>query len=378
MVPRSLQPRHESPVCKAPNMGNPPASAAASAGSCHLAEMVSQRRSGRLWRRPSIQPEIVTIIGGDRRDGGSASILHNQNTPCWLSTFLIPRRHLTGMEGRLNRSFTEQLESRTLLSGAPDLVLSIREWVGPSGTCVPGDTYQIVAEVTNIGSAASIGTGFVGFALATPGASDPLEYLQYGIDVGSSVQQPFDLAPGASTIVTTIATVSMAEQSGRVVLSGPESSGPYEPTAVLVPVSNINDDTNFAESSAMMPSQYYYTQEFGNVAGRQKVRMSLALQAPSTSILASQRASVTFQLLGPGTGYVTDNGTEIILTGTTRRSVLLIGDHLLQEYSLSRPPLPVPAPPVRFTELVRPSPLGKVLLSHIVIEDVVTASSPAT
>lgn len=168
---------------------------------------------------------------------------------------------------------------------------------------VSGEKGTLKIRVTNQGNFAARGVITNSLALSLddlPDASDIPVTIKGGL-----AKTRVNLQPGASAVLT---------GSFKVPANVPESN--YVLLASLNTTGTLLE-SNTANNAVPSPSTYSAVNEFGNVAGRSGVVLTL----PDVN-----GTPVAYRLNGPGTGTVAvgDDGTDLSLTGTTANSSLVI------------------------------------------------------
>ena len=199
--------------------------------------------------------------------------------------------------------YFECLEQRTLLSGGPDLAVSILNVTGP-GILVPGDKGNAKIQITNGGDAAAVGTIYVGVFASADTSYHLGDVRLGGLGIGG---KSVNLAPNKSI------TLSIPLVVGSDVLPGT-----YH--LVVKEISTLSiTDTNSANSYFGTAGTSDVEWAFGTVGARKNVALTLLDGANA----------VKFSLSGLGTGQISNPtasfaALDVAITGTTAASGLTI------------------------------------------------------
>jgi hypothetical protein len=196
----------------------------------------------------------------------------------------------TRRKNRANRAFwqssLENLESRVLLSAAPNLDVSIVKITAPD-ILVPGDQFSINVKITNLGDVTASGTLQSVVYASTDQALDASD-----IPLSNPNSNPIkvNLAPGKSITIT-----------GKLPIQSSVLPGTYyvlvnEESTLTVP------DTDTANDTAVSDGTRDVVWQFGNVGTRKNVKMKVEYD---------QQTPVTFALTGAGTGQIDNPGDPI-------------------------------------------------------------------
>ena len=241
----------------------------------------------------------ATIAGPDVAVGAIATLT---TTSLAVGTHRLTARY--GGDGGYAAGASTALSATvtpTATSG-PDLVATFAT-VGLPATVVPGESGTVRVTITNRGNAAATGVITNTLSLSLDGLADDG-------DTAVSVRGPLArhavrLAPNQSVTL-----------AGQFAVPADVPLGSYL-LLVAVDTNAGVAQSNPTNDVAASPTAYAVADQFGTVAGRRGLSLSMADAAGTVG---------TFRLSGPGTGTVdtTDYGPTLTLTGTTAATTVTL------------------------------------------------------